>query len=80
MVGSAAVDVNLAHEYDEDFGIPFPDYESVITVRDDDRDLERQEILATRIYHNLAAVGSYALALVFDLQHLLRANQGDERT
>ncbi|MFE3602258.1 hypothetical protein ACFXP3_06280 [Streptomyces sp. NPDC059096] len=70
-LGYAAVEYEQSHEYDDDFGIPFSTYESVITIRDFDRTLERQELLAVRIYQNLAALGTYSLALVFDLQRLL---------
>lgn len=70
-VGHAVVDFERSHEYEDDFGIPFQSYESVITVRDVDRDLERQELTAAAIFRNLAALGTYSLALVFDLQRLV---------
>ncbi|MER6305586.1 hypothetical protein [Streptomyces sp. NPDC001657] len=67
----AAVEVEVDHEYEEDHGIPFEKYDSMLTVRDFDRDIERQEVIAQQIFGNLAETGKYSLALVLDLQKLI---------
>ncbi|MFD7403794.1 hypothetical protein ACFV7R_14225 [Streptomyces sp. NPDC059866] len=73
-LGYAAVEVELSHEYEEDHGIPFDRYDSLLTVRDFDSDLDRQEATARRIFDNLSAVGRYELILVRDLQRLLASS------
>ncbi|GGK04980.1 hypothetical protein GCM10011583_40860 [Streptomyces camponoticapitis] len=70
-VGHAAVEYERFHEYEDDLGIPFQSYESVITIRDFDRDMERQGLTAARIFQNLAVLGTYSMVLVFDLQRVL---------
>ncbi|MFI6085093.1 hypothetical protein ACIBBB_29690 [Streptomyces sp. NPDC051217] len=70
-VSHAAIDFEQSHEYEDDLGIPFQSYESVITIRDFDRDMERQGLTAARIFRNLVVLGTYSLVLVFDLQRVL---------
>ncbi|WP_065964932.1 hypothetical protein [Streptomyces sparsogenes] len=70
-LGYAAVEVELSHEYEEAYGIPFEAYDSLLAVRDFGSDLVRQENLARAIFRNLASLERYSLALVLDLQVLL---------
>ncbi|WP_210585584.1 hypothetical protein [Streptomyces sp. GESEQ-35] len=70
-LGHAAAEVELTHEYEEDHGMPFERYDSLLTVRDFDSDVKRQEAIARRIFDTLAATGRYDLMLVRDLQELL---------
>jgi hypothetical protein len=51
--------------------MPFSEYPVIVTIRDFDGDLERQESLARDIYRRLCAYGGYSLLLVFDLSSLL---------
>lgn len=73
-VQRAAVELELHHDFEEDFGIPFERYESLVTIRDFDSDKDREEVVARRIFSHLASTGRYSLALVFDLQRLLTAS------
>lgn len=70
-LGHAAVEIELSHEYEEDFGVPFERYDSLISIRDFASDLTRQESLARTIFRNLASLERYSLVLVRDLQFLL---------
>jgi hypothetical protein len=70
-IGRAAVELELSNEYDNDFGIPFEDFDVSLTIRDFDSDKERELRTAYQIFHNLAGTGKYALLLVFDLQKLI---------
>jgi hypothetical protein len=70
-LGQAAVEVELSHEYEEDYGIPFERYASLFTVRDFGSDLARQEALAREIFERLASLGRYSLMLVLDLEQLI---------
>jgi len=70
-LGHAAVEVEFSHEYEEDHGIPFEQYESLFTIRDFDSNLARQESLAREIFGRLASLGRYSLILVLDLQQLI---------
>ncbi|MEU6218301.1 hypothetical protein ABZ845_12400 [Streptomyces sp. NPDC047022] len=72
-VERGVVELESQHDYEEDFGMPFEQYDLLLTVRDYDRDLERQEQMARRVFDHLAATGRYNLLLVFDLQKLLDA-------
>jgi hypothetical protein len=79
-LGHAAVEVELSHEYEEDRGMSFPSYDSLITVRDFDSDIGRQEETARRIFSGLASRQRYSLMLVLDLQQLIEkttSNNGD---
>ncbi|MCD0484585.1 hypothetical protein LO771_19840 [Streptacidiphilus sp. ASG 303] len=68
-----AVEVELSHEYEEDRGILFERYDSLFTIRDFDRDRERQGGTARQIFRNLAALDRYWLVLVYDLQTLINS-------
>lgn len=70
-LGHAAVEVELSHEYEEDCGVPFEKYDSLLSVRDFASDVARQESLARTIFRNLASLERYSLVLVRDLQVLL---------
>lgn len=70
----SAVELELQHEFEEDFGIPFEKYEQVVTIRDFDRDKTREETVARQIYSSLENTGRYSLVLVFNLQRLLAAS------
>jgi hypothetical protein len=65
-----AVDVELHHGLEPDHGIPFDEFATVVTVRDYDRDLTRQEGVARRLFEHLARAHD-RLLLVFDAQELL---------
>ncbi|MEU6093107.1 hypothetical protein ABZ865_41460 [Streptomyces sp. NPDC047085] len=73
-LGYAAVEVEFTHEYEEDHGMSFERYDSLLTVRDFDSNLERQEATARKIFDNLAALDRYELLLVRDLQELLASS------
>ncbi|MGH3375822.1 MAG: hypothetical protein ACRDP6_13885 [Actinoallomurus sp.] len=68
---NTAVEIELSHDFEDDYGIPFSAYPMIVTIRDLDRDLERQESLARDVYGRLGALGGYSLLLVFDLSTLL---------
>ncbi|MFE9439449.1 hypothetical protein ACFYO2_10635 [Streptomyces sp. NPDC006602] len=74
-LGHAAVEVELTHEYEEDHGMPFERYDSLLTVRDLDSNPERQEATARQIFERLSALGRYDLILVRDLQELLASSR-----
>lgn len=71
-----AVDVELHHGLEPDHGIPFDEFENVVTIRDYDRDLTRQEYLARRLFEHLAH-SHERLLLVFDAQDLLAVHPTD---
>ncbi|MEV2212959.1 hypothetical protein AB0H86_16150 [Streptomyces sp. NPDC050997] len=73
-LGHAAVEVEFTHEYEDDHGMAFEQYDSLFTVRDFDSNLERQEATARQIFENLSALGRYDLILVRDLQELLASS------
>ncbi|WP_328873568.1 hypothetical protein OHT76_27725 [Streptomyces sp. NBC_00287] len=73
-MGYAAVEVEFSHEYEDDHGMPFERYDSLLTVRDFDMNLGRQEAAARRIFESLSALGRYDLILVRDLQELLASS------
>ncbi|CCK27759.1 hypothetical protein BN159_3380 [Streptomyces davaonensis JCM 4913] len=70
-LGYAAVEVEFTHEYEGDHGMPLERYDSLVTIRDFDTNLERQETTARQIFENLTALGRYDLLLTRDLQELL---------
>ncbi|MGQ4515732.1 hypothetical protein [Streptomyces sp. DW26H14] len=71
--GRTAVELELTHEYEEDFGIPFETFDSLVVIRDFDRDQARQERMAREIFAGLSNLNKYALVLVFDLQTEIEA-------
>lgn len=73
-LGHTAVELEFTHEYDDDHDMPFERYDSLLTVRDFDSNLERQAATALRIFERLAALDRYDLMLVRDLQELLAAS------
>ncbi|MGW0910472.1 hypothetical protein ACWD1Z_01815 [Streptomyces sp. NPDC002784] len=70
-LGHTAVELEFTHDYENDHGIPFERYDSLITVRDFDSDLQRQEETARRLFEQLTSLGRYDLMLVRDMQALL---------
>lgn len=68
--GHAAVELEMSHALDDDAALDFTAYPVLLTIRDFDRDRDRQEELARSIFGGLASRG-YSLLLVFDLQQLL---------
>lgn len=67
----AAIEIELSHDFADDYGIPFEKYPIVITIRDFDRDMVRQEAVAREVFSKLAASGKYSLILVYNLDTLL---------
>lgn len=67
----AAVEIELSHEFEEDYGIPFDEYQQVITFRDFDGNEAREEEFAREVFGGLAATGKYSLLLVYNLSTLL---------
>ncbi|MCP2298526.1 hypothetical protein APR11_004971 [Nocardia amikacinitolerans] len=65
------IEVETAHDYEDDFGIPFSKYPIVVTIRDLEGNKQREESVARSIFDSLASVGEYSELLVFDLQKLL---------
>ncbi|MEK8173737.1 hypothetical protein NKH77_46850 [Streptomyces sp. M19] len=70
-LGSSAVEVELTHEYEEAFGMPFEKYDALCSVRDFESDLTRQGNVARQIFANLASLNRYSLLLTLDLQVLI---------
>jgi hypothetical protein len=67
----AAVEIELSHDFEEDYGIPFEEYPLVITFRDFDGEKAREEEFAREVFARLASSGNYSLLLVFNLSKLL---------
>ena len=67
----AAVEIESSHDFLDDYGIPFEQYPIVITIRDFDRDMSRQEAFAREVFSQLADLGKYSLLLVYNLDTLL---------
>lgn len=67
----AAVEIELTHDFLDDYGIPFEQYPIVITFRDFDQDMSRQEAFAREVFGKLSSSGNYSMILVFDLTELL---------
>ncbi|MDT0319417.1 hypothetical protein [Streptomyces millisiae] len=70
-LGFAAVEVEPSHEFEEDRGLAFDRYDSLVTVRDFGKDMERQEAAARRIFEALASLRRYRLLLVHDVQRFI---------
>ena len=67
----AAVEIELSHDFDEDYGIPFDEYPYIITFRDFDGNKSREEDFAREVFAQLAPAGGYSLLLVYNLSTLL---------
>lgn len=72
-VGRDAIEVELSHDLEGDV-LPYERYAITVTVRDYDRDMERQEQWARRVYDHLVSTRRYAAFLVFDYFELLTAD------
>lgn len=70
-LGQAAVEVEFSHEYEDDHGMPFEQYDSLLVIRDFAANVERQEATARGIFEGLSRFDRYELLLVRDLQELL---------
>jgi hypothetical protein len=70
-VGSAAVDIALRHDFEDEPDIPMSEYPIHLAVRDYERDMDRQETTARAIFDSLCSRGKYSVMLVFDLQRLV---------
>ncbi|MFF7448773.1 MULTISPECIES: hypothetical protein [unclassified Streptomyces] len=70
-LGQSAVEVEFTHEYEDDHGMLFERYDSLLVVRDFAADGERQEATARGIFERLSRFDRYDLLLVRDLQELL---------
>lgn len=68
---NAAVEIELSHEFEEDYGIPFEEYPYIITLRDFDGNNSREEEFAREVFANLSSAGGYSLLLVYNLSTLL---------
>lgn len=66
-----AVEVELHHDFEDDFGINFSQYPIVVTLRSFDSDKVHEETVAKDVFENMAAIGGYAMLLTFDLQRLI---------
>ncbi len=67
----AAIEIELSHALEEDYGIPFQRYPILITLRDFDSDKTREEELARSLFQQLCRRGGYELLLVFNVSRLL---------
>lgn len=67
----AAIEIEMSHEFDDDYGIPFSRYPVVVTVRDFNGDKACEEQLARSILRGLCGRADYSLMLVFNLSSLL---------
>jgi len=67
----AAIEIEMSHELEEDYGIPLHRYPILITVRDFDSDKTREEELARGLFQQLCRRGGYELLLVFNASRLL---------
>lgn len=67
----AAVEIELSHQFEEDYGIPFGEYPLLITIRDFDNNKDREEEFAREVFSGLASTGRYSLLLVYNLSTLL---------
>ncbi|TDC60812.1 hypothetical protein E1200_29850 [Actinomadura sp. GC306] len=65
------VQVELSHEFDDDYGIPFSQYPVVVTVIDLERSAAREEVLARDVFNKLAEAGIYSMLFVHDLSVLI---------
>jgi hypothetical protein len=66
----AAYDLEV-NDFETDRDLNFDDFTWLIAVRDLDRDLERQQVLARQLFDKLATATSWPMMLTHDLQRLL---------
>lgn len=71
LVDNAAVEVELHHEFEDDFGMTFSQYPIVITLRSFASDKAHEKKVAKDIFEKMATIGDYAMILAFDLQRLI---------
>ncbi|WP_181697664.1 hypothetical protein [Nocardia sp. GTS18] len=68
---SAFIDIEPTHDYENEPGLPFEQYSTILEVRDIDNNQKREEALSRDIFGKLAALPGYHLMLVFNLQRNL---------
>jgi hypothetical protein len=68
------IEVELGHDFEEDFGIPFQSYPVVVTVRDLGSDKQREEEMAHAIFEKISERIDCSMILTYDLQKLLARN------
>lgn len=68
---TAKFQVELSHEFDDDYGIAFSRYPIVITAIDSERTAKREEALARRVFRKLAEKDEYSMILVLNLSVLI---------
>ncbi|MHC9293481.1 hypothetical protein ACRCUN_13495 [Mycobacterium sp. LTG2003] len=70
-LSNAVIEVQMQHEFDDDFGMPFSSYPILATIRDLGNDKAREEQTARSIFDKIENIGGYDLLLVFNLQRKL---------
>lgn len=73
-----AVEVELHHDFEDDFGMAFSQYPVVVTLRSFDKDKTHEEMVAKDVFEKMAAIGNYAMLLTFDLQTLIAKHPSDK--
>ena len=66
-----AVEVELHHDFEDDFGMKFSQYPIVVTLRSFESNKEHEETVAKDIFAKMATIGGYEMILSFDLQTLI---------
>ncbi|MGW0178291.1 hypothetical protein [Nocardia sp. NPDC003345] len=69
--GRSVVELEMSHNYEDDLGIAFSDFPTMITVRNLDSDKSKEMQTAKRLFDELMKYGSFGGILVFDLQKIL---------
>jgi hypothetical protein len=70
-IETAAIEVELTHDFEDDRDMPFSQYSIFFTIRDFGSDKKREEKTARSIFEKLCALGRYSLLLVYDGQRRL---------
>lgn len=71
ITNDAFVDVYLEHELENDGDIPFSTFPYQITVRDREKNRDRGQQLARRIYDGLIGRGKYECFIVYNTMELV---------
>lgn len=71
LCGNSVIEIEMTHEFEEDFGMRFADYPIIVTIRDLGNDKAREEQTARALFSRLIALGGYRGLLVFNLQRKL---------
>lgn len=70
-IETAAIEVELSHDFDDERDMLFSRYPVFLTIRDFDRDETRSEETAREIFRRLCALEKYSLLLVYDVKRKL---------